>query len=452
MSTAEAIAEAIRALVSAAPESAVALGDEQLCSRADQVERLGRLVDALRVEVAVELDARSRFDSMEQLARRHGAAGGVYLLEFITRVSQREAARRVRVGRGVASEISLSGEVLPAAFPIVAEAVQRGELGMDAAAAIIRHLTEAGRTASIPQLRDAEAHLVDAARSTCADLVAVQARGLAVALDPDGVEPREEVQRRRRRFVLGREADDGMTPFHGLADPVDAALLRAALSERTAPTRQPRFVDPDDPAVTASDDGGLRDERSREQRNFDVLLGLLTAGVRADNAIVGSLHGTATVTAVVRLDDLARGTGAAWLDDTQEPVSIATARELACDGGLRRIIVDAAGEPLWEGRRERYFTPAQRRALAVRDGGCVWPRCTAPPSWCHAHHVLEWENGGPTDVDNGVLLCSFHHHLLHAGEFRMRMIGALPHLLSPPWIDPDQQWRHVTKSRLGVAA
>jgi len=452
MSTAEAIAEAIRALASAAPEPAAALGDEQLCSRADDVERLGRLVDALRVEVAAELDSRSRSDSIEQLARRHGAAGGVYLLEFITRVSQSEAARRVRVGRGIASDISLSGEVLPSAFPLVADAMQRGELGVDAAAAIIRHLTEAGRTAAIAQLRDAEAHLVSAARSTSADLVAVQARRLAVALDPDGVEPREEVQRRRRRFVLGREGHDGMTPFHGLADPVNAALLRAALSERTAPTRQPRFVDPDDPAVAAGDDGGLRDERSREQRNFDVLMGLVTAGVRADNAIAGSLHGTATVTAVVRLDDLAQGTGAAWLDDTQEPVSIATARELACDGGLRRIIVDAAGEPLWQGRRERYFTPAQRRALAVRDGGCVWPRCTAPPSWCHAHHVLEWENRGPTDVDNGVLLCSFHHHLLHAGEFRMRMIDGLPHLLSPPWIDPDQQWRHITKTRLVVAA
>lgn len=452
MSTAEAIAEATRALASAAHEPAAALGDEQLCTRADEVERLGRLVDALRVEVAAELDSRSRFDSMEQLARRHGLAGGVYLLEFLTRISQREAARRVRLGRGIAPDVSLAGEVLPAAFPLVGEAVQRGEIGTDAAAAIIRNLTEAGRTASPAQLREAEAHLVDAARSTSADLVAVQACKLAVALDPDGVEPREEVQRRRRRFVLGREGHDGMTPFHGLADPVNAALLRAAIAERTSPTRQPRFVDPDDPSVSAGDDGGLRDERSREQRGFDVLMGLLTAGVRADNAVVGSLHGTATVTAVVRIGDLARGTGAAWLDDTQEPVSIATARELACDGGLRRIIVDAAGEPLWQGRRERYFTPAQRRALAVRDGGCVWPHCTAPPSWCHAHHLVEWENGGPTDVDNGVLLCSYHHHLLHVGDFLMRMIRGRPHLLSPPWIDPDQQWRHVTKSRLGVAA
>jgi hypothetical protein len=452
MSTAEAIAEASRALASAAYEPAAALGDEQLCARADEVERLGRLVDALRVEVAAELDSRSRIDSMEQLARRHGLAGGVQLLEFVTRISQREAARRIRLGRGIAHDISLAGEVLPAAFPLVGEAVERAEIGMDAAAAIIRHLTEAARTASPAQLREAEAHLVDAARSTCADLVAVQARMLAVALDPDGVEPREETQRRRRRFVLGREAYDGMTPFHGLADPVNAALLRAALSERTAPTRQPRFVDPDDPAVTVGDDGSLRDERTREQRSFDVLMGLLTAGVRADNAVVGSLHGTATVTAVVRIDDLARGTGAAWLDDTQEPISIATARELACVGGLRRIIVDAAGAVLWHGDRERYFTPAQRRALAARDGGCVWPQCTAPPSWCHGHHVEFWENGGPTDIDNGVLLCSYHHHLLHTGDFRMRMIRGRPHLLSPPWIDPAQQWRHVTKSRLGVAA
>jgi hypothetical protein len=102
--------------------------------------------------------------------------------------------------------------------------------------------------------------------------------------------------------------------------------------------------------------------------------------------------------------------------------------------------------------RERYFTPAQRRALAVRDGGCVGPGCTAPPSWCHAHHVIEWEHGGPTDIDNGALLCAFHHHRLHSGGFQLRMTGGIPELLAPPWYDREQRWRPASKSRLARAA
>jgi hypothetical protein len=116
------------------------------------------------------------------------------------------------------------------------------------------------------------------------------------------------------------------------------------------------------------------------------------------------------------------------------------------------IGVDDNGQPLWEGRKKRYFTRAQRRALATRDGGCVFPGCGAPPSWCHAHHVVEWRNGGPTDVDNGVLLCAFHHRLIHRGEFQLRMVRGRPQLLSPRWVDPQQQWRPVGGARWQRAA
>jgi hypothetical protein len=99
------------------------------------------------------------------------------------------------------------------------------------------------------------------------------------------------------------------------------------------------------------------------------------------------------------------------------------------------------------GRRERFFTAAQKAALAVRDGGCVWPGCNAPPSWTHGHHVTHWADGGETDVENGVLLCAFHHGLLHRGDYEMRMNDGRPELKSPRWIDPEQRWRPVGKAR-----
>ena len=435
------------------------LSDNDLCDHLDSVEKLGRLVDALRVSAAAEVDARSNRDFGEaSLSRRHSCPTGAALVEVITRVSGAEAGRRVRVGQALAARTTLTGEVLPAEFPFVAEAMSSGRIGLDAAAVVVRHLTEASRTATFEQLQAAETRLVEAAESLTSDLVAVQARVWRERLDPDGAEPREEALRRQRRFVLGREVN-GLTPFSGLADPVNAALLRAAIAERTAPSRMPRFLDARDLEgegdASADPDSSAAagapapvDPRLREQRAFDIVFGLLTAGIRADNAVVGSLHGTATVTAVIRAEDLARGTGVAWIDDVLSPIATATTQELICDGGIRLQIEGSKGEILWQGVRERYFTPPQRRALAVRDGGCIWPNCTAPPSWCHAHHVVEWEHGGPTDVDNGALLCSFHHHLLHSSEYRLRMVDGLPELQRP---FGDREWIPVTKSRLRLA-
>ena len=100
-------------------------------------------------------------------------------------------------------------------------------------------------------------------------------------------------------------------------------------------------------------------------------------------------------------------------------------------------------------------TAAQRYALAVRDGGCVWPNCQAPPGWCQAHHVEEFNshgNSGATDIDNGVLLCESHHHMLHGSAYQMRMVDGRPELLAPLWLDPDQQWRPVGRSRVMMTA
>ena len=75
-------------------------------------------------------------------------------------------------------------------------------------------------------------------------------------------------------------------------------------------------------------------------------------------------------------------------------------RHLSCDAAVTTVEVDHDGVALHVGRQSRYATPAQRRALAVRDGGCVFPGCDLPTSWCDAHHVIPWDPDGPTDIDN----------------------------------------------------
>ncbi len=450
------MATARDALAELARTPLAGMSDDEVCEFVVDIETLGRLIDASRVAGAGEIDDRSRRSlATEGLAYRHSCSRPVYFLERLVLTSQAEAARRIRVGRELRARSALDGSPLPAPFPQVSAAVELGQIGIDSALAIAKNLADASRVASPAELAVAEENLLSYALSASADLVADQAAAWRVALDQDGLEPRIEKIRQQRRFVIGRETHDGLTPFSGLAEPVFAATLRAAIGERTAPSRRPRFLaacDLPDGVDSADDLEGVDDPRSREHRNYDVLAGLLTAAIRADSATAGPLHSTATVTVVVRASDLATGIGPAWLDDVREPISVALASEISCDSGVTLIGVADNGQPLWMGRRERYFTAAQRKALAVRDGGCVWPGCKAPPSWCHAHHVVPWQHDGPTDVDNGVLLCAFHHHLLHGGEYRMRMVEGLPQLLSPRWIDPDQQWRPVGRPRWSRAA
>ncbi|MGK2865568.1 MAG: DUF222 domain-containing protein [Mycobacterium sp.] len=113
------------------------------------------------------------------------------------------------------------------------------------------------------------------------------------------------------------------------------------------------------------------------------------------------------------------------------PVSASTADLIACDSTLTSVLVDGAGVPLDVGRAERLFTPVIRKGLAVRDCGCAYPGCGRPVSWCDAHHITPWANGGSTSLDNGVLLCRLHHTAIHHGGWQV-YLGPDRH----PWFIP----------------
>jgi hypothetical protein len=102
-----------------------------------------------------------------------------------------------------------------------------------------------------------------------------------------------------------------------------------------------------------------------------------------------------------------------------------TARSLACDADLSRVITRGASEPLELGRRTKVVPPGLRRAIAVRDRGCRFPGCGRPPGWCDAHHILHWADGGETSLGNLVLLCRPHHRAIHRG-FGVEMIDGRP--------------------------
>ncbi len=126
------------------------------------------------------------------------------------------------------------------------------------------------------------------------------------------------------------------------------------------------------------------------------------------------IHGGDATNVVVTIDHdtLRTGLGLATTS-TGEVITAGEARRLACTAGILPAVLDGNTRVLDLGRTQRLFTPAQRKALAIRDRHCRTDGCDIPAAWCEAHHETPWSQGGKTDLDNAVLYCSFHHHRAH---------------------------------------
>ena len=115
---------------------------------------------------------------------------------------------------------------------------------------------------------------------------------------------------------------------------------------------------------------------------------------------------------------------------------------MACNAQLIPDVLDGNSCVLDLGMSRRLFSRHQHVAMAVRDRGCVFPGCERPPAFCEAHHVKPWSQGGPTDLDDGCLICPYHHHLIHQGEWQVILAAdGVPEIIPPARIDPDRKPR-----------
>ena len=143
----------------------------------------------------------------------------------------------------------------------------------------------------------------------------------------------------------------------------------------------------------------------------------------------------------VGAEDYATGRGWARVEGAETPVSTRVAAYTACGGTVQRVVLGAGGRIVGLGSSDRIFTPAQRRAIGVRDGECLIPGCHVPAAWCEIHHVTEHAHGGPTHTDNGVALCWHHHRTLDTSGWQIRMREGVPQVRGPAWWDPRRRWR-----------
>ncbi|MBF4571793.1 DUF222 domain-containing protein [Herbiconiux sp. VKM Ac-1786] len=422
------------------------LGDDELLEMVAAYEALGRAVSAHQVQLAGEVGVRSRSElGDEGLSRSQNFTSPVALVAKVTGASARACKARLELGRKLRGAVLLGGGEGPAPFPIVTRVLDEGVLGTEAAAAIVKQcavLADRGCPADVVSL--AEETLVDqtiACRLT-ADETFRAAIHLREVLDPDGAEPRDEVLQMQRSLTIAQSSDGmyrgkfALTPEQG---GVWFSSIRAMQSPRVS---GPRFVDGDEYATA--------DGRTAAQKNADTVTELIARAAGAEDMprINGAI---ATVNVHMTLDDLEKGRGVGWIDGIDQPVPASTVEQLQCSSPVAATLFGDRGEVLFHGKAKRLFTPAQNRALAARDGGCVWPSCDRPPSFCETHHADEWVSDdhppGRTDIDNGVLLCHFHHSHLHKTPWKLTMQGGVPHLIPPRWVDTEQKPIPTTRRR-----
>lgn len=281
----------------------------------------------------------------------------------------------------------------------------------------------------------AAAQLVGESAEMSVEDLARRARQVRDVLDPIGVQERFERSYAARSWRSWRNAD-GQHHTHIISDDENAAWLDSIRDAALRPRRGgPRFMTDEERAAASA---LVDDPRTNDQMAYDLFMDILRAGALANASDVYGARqpGIRIVTvdgATGVRDAFGRMLATGHLEDRGDALPGSVIDRNLCTVGSRNITVDSCGNPLDVGREQRLYTAKQRVALAVRDGGCMFPECRVPASYCEAHHCDHWhEDVGHTDIDRGILLCRYHHMLLHNNGWKITREGLGAFMLHPP--------------------
>ncbi|MCF0096476.1 HNH endonuclease signature motif containing protein [Micromonospora sp. MH99] len=401
------LARADRAVAAGADTAVWALADHDLIAALDASHRLAQRLAAAQLALVRELDGRG-------VAVAQGASSTAVWLRARLRLDVAAARRLVALAASV--------DVAP---PGVREALADGAISVEQARVIADTVATVSAVAGGEVADKAVGVLVEWAgqfdptllRRMGTRILDHVAPDLADAADAAALAA-EAARAARDRHVTVAEQTGGRLRLSGVLDAEAAALLRAAIDPLSAPA-------------------GPDDTRCAGQRRHDALADVCRLALRT-----GELpeHGgdPAQVVVTTSYDGLARQLDAGVLDIGPHltPESV---RRLACDAAILPAVLGGAGQVLDVGRQRRLISGPLRRALVLRDGGCTFPGCDRPPRWCAAHHIRHWVDGGPTSLDNVVLLCGHHHRHVHQSDWAVRLGGdGHPEFVPPAWLDPEQ--------------
>ena len=434
-------------------ESVAAIGDDaaafgalsraELMGAQEKVTALRRCADRYSALAAGEIARRSRPEiGNAGLAQSEGFVSPEAMIQSVAKVSRHEATKLVRVGTliaeseaAAAAAAAFAAGLAPWQAPLMT-ALTASVLSMDSVESIRRALGDIDPSITAEQLTGACEQLIASSAGLSPEQLFRRARQFRDALDEGGIERREK-QRRDLRSVRTWWDPTGMHCGTWRLPPEEGMIVASGFEQVLSPRRGgPRMVDPHAKA-TAED--LLNDPRSTEQIAADALVEMIRLAVDADP---GTMFGSRrpAVRVIVTDTHLHARAGYGRIEGHPDPVSFPTVERHLCDTGAIAVGFDDDGQCVNVGRNKRLFTERQRIGMTVRDGGCLFPSCDRPPSYCEAHHIDQWHrDNGKTDIADGVLLCRRHHLLLHNNHWQVLRDRGDYFLKPPRAVDPVQE-------------
>ncbi|PQP16039.1 HNH endonuclease signature motif containing protein [Rhodococcus opacus] len=401
---------------------ATAVGDAWRLAEAELLESVVRIseeiqrLEALRVKLVGAVDYRCKVDVL-------GFPNTKMWLASKTLLEVGAAGRIVLLGRGLRLQ------------PEIADEYFDTNISAEHAALIMKLRPPKGMP--LEAMDDCRNALLFAATGPTANTDAVRAviARLEAAFESDDPPPSEDTD--LNEFHASKTLN-GRVAIKGDLDAVTGEMLLSALSGLSKPRpAQDGTKDPRTPGQRRADgftellrryfNSGIAGEEGGERPHVSLHVNAKDLADHTDCSARAQQDAASSDDSLFAVD------GVAWTE-WMGPLSLKAARLVSCDSIYTPIVLDENGAPLDLGISTRTVTKRQRKALVARDRGCAFPGCGAPPSWCEGHHIVHWSAGGPSDMGNLVLLCGFHHRLLHHTDWEIEM-GADRH---PTFIPPRQ--------------
>jgi hypothetical protein len=286
-----------------------------------------------------------------------------------------------KMTRNLAADCVAVGEQM-SRMPQSIQAMHAGDIGF-------AHMPVMARTAKAVGAVFDEKVLLAKAKKVTAGKFYYKAQQYRHSVQPEVYAAEQEEKAQNNRLSVST-AKDGCFFIEVQLDPISGAAVRGALEPLARPS-------------------GQHDDRDYDQRMADALVEIITHGGKHDVQLQ-------VTSSVETLLGLVGAQGAEM--EFSLPISSKTVERWACDCSVTRVLMQDS-MVIDVGRAKRVVSGPTKRALHARDGHCLWPGCERPPSWSDAHHLVSWIHGGPTDLDNLVLLCHRHHRLVHEGNWQI---------------------------------
>lgn len=351
------------------------------------IGRVRSFLDTLEAEFA------TRLRQMHEAGKSEDPAS---IIAAASNTSARDARRKARRSEILAEADSFAGGL--------AAGVISGE-HVDALANACQGLNDDTRS----RLLESQAELVDFASRQTPTRLAKELRDLIALHEHDQGVSRDTQQRRDTFIDIRLEPSSGMYRVNGMLHPELGTAINSAIGSRVR--------------KMVRDDHRLRTEpRGRLQAHA---LGELisTAHAVAAQGAAGVPRPAAQINVLIDLDTLVDRLHDGGVCETSDGATLPAwkVRQLACDGDILPVVLGGDSIPLDVGRTRRFFSPAQRAALRTMHPTCAMPGCDTSFERCEIHHLQPWEDGGRTNLDNGVPLCSRCHHLIHQPGWSTKM-------------------------------